>query len=103
MFPAVTYGQASLVSELLRIIDDYKDRHGQPSDSSIARALGIAPQTISSWRKRGIREAPAIATLRRMAEFMNLPYEEYVLQAALVDSGYRDTMPDLDEARRREA
>jgi transcriptional regulator with XRE-family HTH domain len=91
------------MSELLRIIDDYKDAHGQPSDSSIARAIGVAPQTISSWRRRGIREAPAIETLRRMAEFMRLPYEEYVLQAALVDAGYRETMPNLDEARRREA
>jgi transcriptional regulator with XRE-family HTH domain len=91
------------MSELLRIIDDYKDRHGQPSDASISRAIGVAPQTISSWRRRGIRQAPEIDTLRRLAQFVGVPYEEYVLQAALVDAGYRDTMPDLDEARRREA
>lgn len=81
------------MSELLRIIDDYKDRHGQPSDASIARAIGVAPQTLSSWRKRGIKEPPAVETLRRMAEFMRLPYEDFVLQAALVDAGWRETMP----------
>ena len=32
------------MSELLRIVDDYKDRHGQPSDASIARAIGVAPR-----------------------------------------------------------
>lgn len=81
------------MSELLRIIDEYKDRHGQPSDASIARAIGVAPQTINSWRKRGIKEPPAVATLKRLADFMRLPYEDYVLQAALVDAGWRDEMP----------
>lgn len=82
------------MSELLKIIDDYKDRHGQPSDASIARAIGVAPQTISSWRKRGIKEPPSVETLKRMAEFMRLSYEDYVLQAALVDAGWRDEMPE---------
>lgn len=81
------------MSELVRIIDDYRDSHGQPSDSSIARAIGIAPQTLSSWRKRGIKEPPEAATLRRLATFVGLPYEDYVLQAALVDAGFRDSMP----------
>lgn len=87
------------MSKLLALIDEYKDAHGQPSDASIARAIGVAPQTISSWRKRGIRDTPAVATLRRMAEFFGVPYEEYLLQAALVDAGFRDTMPTLEEAR----
>lgn len=81
------------MSELLRIIDEWKDRHGRPSDASIARAIGVAPQTISSWRKRGIKEPPSPETLRRLAEMMRLPYEDYVLQAALVDAGWRDAMP----------
>lgn len=81
------------MSELLRIIDEYKDTHGAPSDSSIARAIGVAPQTISSWRRRGIKEPPSVDTLKRMAEFMGLDYRTRVLQAALVDAGYQDTMP----------
>lgn len=84
------------MSELLRIIDDYRDAHGQPSDASIARAIGIAPQTLSSWRKRGIKEPPAAETLRKLARLTSLPYREHVLRAALVDSGYDDFMPYED-------
>lgn len=89
------------MSELLRIIDDWKDRHGQPSDASIARAIGVAPQTISSWRKRGIKEPPARETLRSLAQYMHLPYEDYVLQAALVDAGWRDEMPARADGKGR--
>jgi len=77
------------MSKLLAVIDDYKDRHGQPSDASIARAVGIAPQTISSWRNRGIRELPARDTMLRLADFMRVPYDD-VLRAVLVDVGYMD-------------
>lgn len=77
------------MSELLGIIDTYKDTHGQPSDASIARAVGVAPQTISSWRKRGIRELPMRDTLIRLAEFMQVPYET-VLRAVLLDTGYME-------------
>lgn len=77
------------MSKLLAIIDAYKDAHGQPSDASIARAVGVAPQTISSWRKRGIRELPERDTLIRLAEFMRVQYRE-VLTAVLIDTGYQD-------------
>ena len=82
------------MSELVRIIDDYRDTHGRPSDESIARAIGIAPQTLSSWRKRGIRELPEPDTLRALAAFVGLPYTDYVLEVALYDAGWRDTMPE---------
>lgn len=82
------------MSQLIAIIDQYKDTHGAPSDSSIARAIGVAPQTISSWRKRGIKEAPAVDAIKRLAVLVGLPYEDYILQAVLVDTGYRDSMPD---------
>jgi DNA-binding XRE family transcriptional regulator len=81
------------MSELVRLIDDYRDAHGQPSDASIARAIGIAPQTLNSWRKRGIRELPQPETLRAMARLFRLPYEDVVLAAAEVDAGWRDHMP----------
>ena len=83
------------MSKLLAIIDDYKDKHGQPSDASISRALGIAPQTLSSWRKRGIRELPARDTLVELARFMRVPYDD-VLRAVLVDVGY---MEDPDQGQ----
>lgn len=88
-----TEREGSLVSELVRLIDDYKDRHGQPSDASIARAIGVAPQTVNSWRKRGIKELPDDAALRRLAQLLNLPHQDYVLQVALFDIGRRDDLP----------
>jgi transcriptional regulator with XRE-family HTH domain len=74
-------------SRLVDLIDDYKDRHGQPSDRSIARAIGVAPQTLSAWRKRGIRELPAAETLRRLASFIGVD-EKVTFYAAGVDAGY---------------
>jgi transcriptional regulator with XRE-family HTH domain len=76
------------MSRLIALIDEYKDTHGAPSDSSIARAVGIAPQTISSWRKRGIRQLPDVDTLRRLAEFIGCNYGSVVLPAVMVDIGY---------------
>jgi len=76
------------MSRLVAIIDAYKDTHGQPSDSSIARAIGAAPQTISSWRKRGIKEPPRRDLLRKLAALIGKDYETVVLKAALLDSGW---------------
>lgn len=86
------------MSELVRLIDDYKDRHGQPSDASIARAIGVAPQTINSWRTRGIRELPSDAALRRLAQLLRLDHEDYVLQVALFDIGRRSRLPTRPSA-----
>lgn len=78
------------MSNLLALIDDYKDRHGAPSDSSIARAIGSKPQTISSWRTRGIKEPPDREVLRELARFLRVDYETVVLRAALLDAGWID-------------
>jgi transcriptional regulator with XRE-family HTH domain len=83
------------MSKLLAIIDAYKDAHGQPSDASIARAVGVAPQTISSWRKRGIRQLPERDTMQQLAAFMRVPYDD-VLDAALIDTGYMEERPHDD-------
>jgi hypothetical protein len=82
------------MSEVLRIIDGWKDRHGQPSDASIARTLGMAPQTLSSWRERGIKAVPRnMDPLRRLADLTGLDYEDVIVQAVAVDVGLRDDMP----------
>lgn len=75
------------MSRLVDLIDEYKDKHGQPSDASIARSIGIAPQTLNSWRRRGIRELPAAETLRRLADFIGVGHEA-TFYAAGVDAGY---------------
>lgn len=76
------------MSRLLKLIDEYRDAHGQPSDASIARAVGIAPQTISSWRQRGIRQLPDRDTLRELARLLSVDYETVVLRAVLIDIGW---------------
>lgn len=78
------------MSYLLALIDDYKDRHGNPSDSSIARAIGAAPQTLNSWRHRGIKALPNPELLRNLAAVLHEDYETVVLRAAMVDAGWMD-------------
>lgn len=77
------------MSELLDLIDEYRKRRGQPSDASIARAIGVAPQTISSWRNRGIKNLPERDTMRRLAEFIGVSYADVFLAAGR-DTGYLD-------------
>lgn len=86
------------MSRLIQLIDDYKDSHGSPSDSSIARAIGAAPQTISSWRKRGIRQPPEPETLRALARFIRQDYRTVVLDAALWDAGWIVDEDDRESA-----
>lgn len=81
------------MSRLVEIIDAYKDQHGQPSDSSVARAIGVKPQTLSSWRTRGLKEPPARESLRKLAALAGVDYEDVVLRAALVDAGWVDEQP----------
>lgn len=91
------------MSQLLGLIDDYKDRHGQPSDASVARAIEVAPQTLNSWRKRGIRDLPARDTLQRLAMLLMVPYST-VLDAVLADIGYVEpTAPDEAPAEEQRA
>jgi transcriptional regulator with XRE-family HTH domain len=81
------------MSELARIIDGYKDRHGQPSDASIARAIGVAPQTLDSWLNRGMKSVPRNKEpLRRLAQLVGLDYR-VIVDAVAVDIGLVDEMP----------
>lgn len=80
------------MSELVRIIDEYRDDHGGMAEAAVARMIGVPHQTINSWRRRGVRGLPGPATLRAMSDALRVPYER-VLAAAEVDAGYRDTMP----------
>lgn len=76
------------MSRLLALIDEYKDTHGAPSDSSIGRAIGAAPQTISSWRTRGYKEPMDREILRKLAGLIGKDYETVVLRAVLLDVGW---------------
>lgn len=78
------------MTRLLQIIDDYKDRHGQPADAAVARAIGIKPQTLNSWRKRGMKKPPDNRSLRELARLAGVDYETVVLRAVLLDIGWAD-------------
>lgn len=75
------------MSRLVAMIDEYRDAHGQPSDASIARAIGIKPQTLSSWRKRGMKRFPHRDSMRKLAQLIGKS-EADVLYAVGVDTGY---------------
>lgn len=89
------------MSRLLEIIDDYKDRHGQPPDAAVARAIGVKPQTINSWRKRGMKQPPDNEALRALATLTGKDYETVVLRAVLIDIGWVEEGitfdPDADD------
>jgi len=84
------------MSRLLAIIDAYRDAHGQPSEASVARAIGISPQALSSWRARGFKRPPDPETLRKLAALAGLDYETVVLPAALVDAKWVEDKGDDD-------
>lgn len=93
------------MTELGKIIEGHRDRHGQQSYASIARAIGIAPQTLDSWRNRGMKTMPRnTEPLRLLAREVGLP-ELVIAHAVAVDIGLIDTMPpyrwpDSTEGRR---
>jgi len=74
------------VSELYAIVQRHQDNFG-PSASEIARRIGAAPQTVSSWKTRGLRALPEKKLLVALAQLTHTPYGD-VLAAALRDTGY---------------
>lgn len=81
---------------LLAVIDHYKREHGGVSDASIARAVDISPQAISTWRTRGLKKSPSLETLRALAAFMNVR-EQLVIRAVLYDIGWLEEGPEDPE------
>lgn len=79
------------MTELMRIIQAHLDRYGV-SRAEFARRAGTTPQTVNNWRHQ-LKSLPDAAHLRGVAEVTGVPYL-IVLDAALVDAGYRDSMVD---------
>lgn len=77
--------------ELMRLIQSHLDRYGV-TRAEFARRIGTRPQTVQNWKDAGdILPAPNL--IKGVAEVIDAPYL-IVLDAALVDSGYRDTIVD---------
>jgi transcriptional regulator with XRE-family HTH domain len=74
------------------LIQGHLDRYGL-TRAEFSRRIGTRPQTVQNWKdKPGILPTPEL--LRGVATVIDTPYL-IVLDAALVDSGYRVT--DVDD------
>lgn len=73
---------------LWTLLEEHLTR-SQRSEAALARAIGVKPQTLSSWKHRGFRVPPEASTLRRIATVTGTRYSE-VLTAVLRDTGYLD-------------
>jgi transcriptional regulator with XRE-family HTH domain len=71
---------------LWQIIQKHLDDYGV-REAEFARRIGTSPQTVSSWKKRGVRSLPAKRLLVGVSDVTRRPYDE-VLTAALYDAKY---------------
>lgn len=83
---------------LWAIIQKHLDDYG-PSEAEFARRIGTQPQTVSSWKKRGIRSLPAKHLLVGVSDVTRKSYDE-VLTAVLYDIKYlpKEVVADGDAA-----
>jgi len=69
------------------LIQGHLDQYGV-RDAALARRMGTSAQTLNSWKKRGLKRPPEPWLLVAAAREIQVEYER-VLDAALVDTGYR--------------
>ncbi|WP_198407104.1 hypothetical protein [Nocardia terpenica] len=87
------------MSQLLDLVQRHLDRYGvRPAE--FARRIGASPQTFYSWQRREMKQLPDRRLLRGIAEVTGFPYWQ-VLEAALLDSGYRDAPAEVTEIGQR--
>lgn len=75
------------MSQLLKLVKDYRAAERGISEASVARRAGIDEKTLNSWWRRGRKSPPTADDLRRLASAIRTPYKE-VLDAVLHDYGY---------------
>lgn len=76
------------VSELWNLIQEHLDQYGV-REAEFARRMGSTPQTLNSWKNRGLKQLPERRLLEGVAAVLRCDYET-VLRAALVDIGYAE-------------
>lgn len=76
------------MSELVRLIDEWRVAHGDPSEASVSRAISPtrADNLIRAWRKRGLTKFPDPTVLEKLARHISVPVET-VVTAAAIDVG----------------
>ncbi|MDJ0405836.1 hypothetical protein QNA23_20250 [Rhodococcus erythropolis] len=85
------------MSELWNLIQGHLDRYGV-RDAEFARRMGSSPQTLNSWKKRGVRQLPSKELLEAVAEVTGRDYRQ-VLDAALIDTGYLPSFSNAADER----
>ncbi|WP_282775838.1 hypothetical protein [Nocardia sp. CC201C] len=80
------------MSNLWNLVQAHLDNTGV-REAEFARRMGSSPQTLNSWKNRGLRALPERRLLDAVADLTGTPYRT-VLDAALTDIGY--TAPDSD-------
>lgn len=74
------------MGHLWGIAQDHLDRYGVRS-AALARKMGTGPQTLNSWKNRGVRKLPDRELLAALSRETGTPYVR-VVEAALRDAGY---------------
>lgn len=74
------------MSHLWAIVQAHLDKHGV-REAAVARKMGTVPQTLNSWKKRGVRQLPSPRLLQALARVTETDYLT-VLVAALQDTGH---------------
>ncbi len=76
------------MSHLWDIIQAHLDEYGV-REAALARRMDTSPQTLNSWKKRGLKQLPERWLLEAVARETKTPYED-VLDAVLFDISYKD-------------
>ncbi len=74
------------MSQLWDIVQAHLDKYGVRS-AALARLMDTSPQTLDSWKNRGLRKLPDKHLLLALARETQTPYRD-VLDAVLHDIGY---------------
>lgn len=82
------------MGHLWTIVQSHIDRWGV-REAELARRIGTSPQTLNSWKNRGVRGLPSRELLLNLAAVTRVPYQQ-VLEAALTDAGYLREESDGD-------
>lgn len=75
-----------MTEHLWQIIQKHLDDYGV-REAEFARRIGTSPQTVNSWKLRGVRSFPEKSLLVGVSNVTRRPYSE-VLDAVLHDTGY---------------
>jgi len=99
LLASISSGTLRPVSELWHMIETHLDHYGV-TRAAFARKCGTQRQVVQNWYDRPTT-LPRPEHLRAVAKVIGMPYET-VLNAALVDAGYREKVVDNVVSLRRE-